>query len=199
MRAWKKLLDNPSERAAWRADAVTLGTQALGNHFATLRDAFTQAFQSRDRDEAAWLAGEMQDLLSDVDSLAACLPEFRLSSWVSDAERWAGSPEERDYYGHNAWNLVTVWAQKAPVLNDYASRVWSGLVKEYYAPRWNLFLEQVLGALDDGIAFDQNAFDRRCRALEEELAAKATPLTDTPPANVEKLCRALLEKWFPEI
>ena len=199
VRKWKWLLDNPAPGHSWAADAVTLGTQALGNHFATLRDGFTAAVRGKDRDQAAWLASEMQDLLADADTLAACLPEFRLDTWLDAAESWGADPEEKAFYRHNAWHLVTTWGD-SPILNDYASRLWSGLIGQYYAPRWTLFLEETLSSMDDGIPFSQEAFDRKCSALEQQKVLEAPQVSCPPPAkDVSALCKDLYHKWFEQL
>ena len=162
-RLWNRLKDYPG---ACRADKITLGTQVLGNRFTALRDAFTAAYRSGDRARAASLAGEMQELMQALDSMAGELPEFRLDKWLDDAASWATSAEEEAYYRHNAWHILTTWGT-AQNLNDYASRAWNGLISRYYAKRWKLFTDSVLAAMDSGHPFDQAAFDRECETFEK--------------------------------
>lgn len=168
-RLWNRLRSCPG---ASRADVVALGCQVLGNRFAPLRDAFTAAYRAGDLPLATRLAAEMQSLLEDLDRLAGEEPQFRLDKWLADASSWAATPEEEAYYRHNAWHLITTWGT-SPNLNDYASRVWSGLVSGYYAKRWKLFTDSVLAAMAQGIPFDAAAFDMACEALEKELVAQA--------------------------
>ena len=164
-RMWGRLKNCPG---ADRTLVVTIGVQVLGNRFAGLRDSFTAAYRAGDRALAASLADGMQALLEDIDRLAGELPEFRLDRWLEAAAGWAASPEEEPYYRHNALHLITTWGT-APNLNDYASRVWSGLVSDYYAKRWKLFTDSVLAAMDSGCPFDQAAFDRECEAFEKKM------------------------------
>ena len=58
-------------------------------------------------------------------------------------------------------------------LNDYANRLWSGLVRDYYLPRWELYIQWHLECLKNGTTFDSRAFDHACRELERHLAAHA--------------------------
>ena len=89
----------------------------------------------------------------------------------------------------------TIWGE-TPTLNDYASRLWSGLIDAYYAPRWELFLSEELACLREGRVFDQGAFDERCRAFE--LSAEPPTSPDRPASSdVAGLCRTLLRRWFP--
>ena len=57
------------------------------------------------------------------------------------------SSELADYYEHNAKRLVTVWG---PPVDDYSARIWSGLVRDYYLPRWQKWFL----AKDHGKDFD---------------------------------------------
>ena len=43
-----------------------------------------------------------------------------------------------DYYERNAKRLITVWG---PPVDDYSARIWSGLVRDYYLPRWQNWFE----------------------------------------------------------
>ncbi|MBP5373394.1 MAG: alpha-N-acetylglucosaminidase C-terminal domain-containing protein [Bacteroidales bacterium] len=169
-RLFKRLRNCPG---ANRADVVTLGIQVLANRFAPLRDSFTEAYRKGDKARARSVAKQMHTLLEDLDCLAGELPRFRLDKWLRDAESWAASPEEKYYYRHNAFHLITTWGT-AQNLNDYASRVWNGLISGYYSKRWELFTGSVLKAMDEGRPFDQEAFDRECSALEKELVTKVS-------------------------
>ena len=42
----------------------------------------------------------------------------------------------KDYYERNARRIVTVWG---PPVDDYSARIWSGLLRDYYMPRWKQY------------------------------------------------------------
>ena len=84
--------------------------------------------------------------------------------WIEDARAWGTSEEEKDYYERQARTLLTIWG--GPILNDYANRMWGGLVKDYYAKRWNLFFEAVIQAVKDGKEFDEKAFGEELSKFE---------------------------------
>ena len=185
IRAWKRLLDNPSDSPAWKEDAVAIGCQVLGNRFASLRDTLAAAYAARDLEAARAACTRMREVLSHTERLAACLPQFRLDRWLEGACAFALSPEEEYYYRHNAWHLITTWGGR---LNDYASRLWSGLVGSYYAPRWEMFMDEILSCLQDGRTFDQAAFERRCSLFEDSLVIEAPMLLDLPPSDPLTAC-----------
>lgn len=106
---------------------------------------------------------EMLSLLDSADALCATHPEMRMDRWVQAAERWAATPEEKAYYRHNAWHLLTTWGDSER-LNDYANRLWSGLTSTYYKARWALFIERMLSG-----TYERESFDRDCWELENRI------------------------------
>ena len=168
-RLWKRLQEHPG---ASPADLVILGTQVLGNRFATLRDDFVKACREKQTEKAADIGQQMKELLLQIDSLAGTRSEFRAEDWLDAASAWGRTPQEKQYYRDNAWHLLTVWGI-SPNLNDYANRLWSGLIRAYYLPRWELFIRMHLDCLTDRKPYDSKEFDRACRELELRLSAHA--------------------------
>ena len=196
VRAWKTLLDSPSGSDAWRCDVVSIGCQALGNHFAVLRDGFASAYRDGNLPAAEEVAGRMRELLDDIVLLSACEPAFRLERWIDGAESWAANPGEEEFYRHNAWHLITTWGVSQN-LNDYASRLWSGLVSTYYAPRWEIFLEEALSCLREGRTLEQEKLDEMVGAFEDAMVEAAPRVADKAAAeDIAGLCKELYDKWF---
>ncbi len=167
-RLQSRLLENPSDLAAWKADAVTLGIQVRGNHFAALRDEFVAACRSGNLLSAQSIGESMKALMLEIDSLAYTLPQFRAEKWLQEADSWGG-------FRDNAWHLITRWGNTEN-LGDYASRAWSGLTRAYYLPRWELFIDTHLDCLQSGKPFDPETFNRDCRELELRLFRHAPAL-----------------------
>ena len=194
VRAWRSLLDFASTSNAWKYDAVSIGAQALSNHFACLRDSIAEAYTARDLHQAEQLAGRMRELASNIADLLACEPAYRLGNWLDGAAGWASSPQEENYYLHNAWHIITTWGG---TLNDYASRLWSGLVTGYYMPRWELFLEEIISCLEEGREFSQAELDHQLDEFEEAAVESAARVCEPPArADVPALCNELYDKWF---
>ena len=196
MQQWRKLLAEPSDGDAWRYDAVSVGSQALANHFAVLRDRLADAYRHNDYDTAAALAADMDELLSDIAELTACEPTFRLENWLRAAESWADETGSPQYYRHNAWHIITTWGVSQN-LNDYASRLWSGLVTHYYSKRWMIFTDEVLACIREGREYSQAAVDAKVDLFEKASVQEAAMLSDVPAAaDVAAVCNELYVKWF---
>lgn len=83
--------------------------------------------------EAKQLAAQKGiQLLLQADRLLESHPTNRLSSWIDMARKHGDTRQEKDYYESDAKRLITTWGGRQ---NDYAARVWSGLIRDYYVPR----------------------------------------------------------------
>lgn len=79
-------------------------------------------------------------LLRAADALLASHPTLRLDRWTDFARRAAeGDAQTAAQYESEARRLVTVWG---PPVDDYSARVWSGLLRDYYVPRFEHYFEQ---------------------------------------------------------
>ena len=194
IRAWQDVLAASSDRDTYRSDIVNLGTQALGNHFAVLRDRFTAAYKSGDIVEAERVGALMLSALEDLDALAACDPQLRLDRWLADASSWGTSAEESAYYRRNARTLITIWGTETSI-KDYATRLWSGLIDSYYAPRWKMFIDEILSCIREGRVYDEKTFFERLDVFEEDWAVNDREITYRKPVDHVKLSHEIIERY----
>ena len=68
-------------------------------------------------------------------------PHFRLDEWQSYAKKMANNNESLiKHYVENSRFLITTWADfPGNTLSDYASKMWSGLLRDYYFGRWEIW------------------------------------------------------------
>ena len=195
VRTWKKLLETPSDRDSYKFDIVNLGTQALGNHFVVLRDELTAAYRSGDIGAVISAGEKIMHMHRDIDKLASCHPQLRLDKWIADAEAMALNDEEKAYYARNARTIVTTWGHKSNI-RDYAARQWSGLVHSYYAPRWDMYINELASCLEEGREYDQDKFFRQLEEFENNWAINGGSTLEYGPMDAYVLCQELAEKWF---
>ena len=172
-------------RDAYKYDIVNLFSQWMGNHFMDIRNDFTVAYKNRDIKEMKRQVKLANQLFDDVDALLNTHPAFMLGPWIEDARAWGTTKEEKDYYEQQARTLLTIWG--GPVLNDYANRMWGGLVKDYYARRWNLFFDAVIKAAKQGKEFDEKAFGEELSKFEHAWTMKHTKYPVEPTKSKEKV------------
>ena len=195
VRAWRNLLEAESDRDTYRSLVVTVGIQAIGNYSATLRDSLTAAYRTKDLAKAERIIRRMMETLSDLDALAACDPQLRLDKWLSDASECADSKDEAPYYRRNARTLITTWGVQSSI-RDYATRVWSGLIDSYYAPRWQMYCDEIISCIKEGREYDQEAFFKVLTEFEDNWVMDDTAPAVRQSTDYMTLSQSLLDKYF---
>lgn len=140
----------------YQYDLCDLTRQAMSNRFYSQQFRFAAAYKKRDVPAAERIAKNQLELLMDMDALLSHRKEFCFSRWINDAHALATDEKEKRYFDLNARTLLTSWgniSSNTSALYDYAWREWSGLIKEYYYKRWQMFYDRALYCLKHKRAF----------------------------------------------
>ncbi|KAI2640276.1 glycoside hydrolase family 89 protein [Xylaria nigripes] len=169
VKAWKllyqtgieepKLFSNPT----FQYDLVDWTRQIFGNAFTPMYEKLIATYTTADkksRNDLKAQGRQMTDLLSSLDSVLATNEHFRLSTWIEAARATANESHAKkspigDFLEYEARNQVTIWGPSGQD-TDYASRSWSGLVGDYYMPRWQKFVDYLISTPPH--RYDQAAF-----------------------------------------
>lgn len=92
---------------------------------------------------------EFLEIISDIDRLLKTDELFMLGSWIQSAKNLAmevGDDNIKDLYENNSRYQITLWGPNGEIV-DYANKQWSGVVMDFFLPRWMVFF----GALRDSI------------------------------------------------
>jgi alpha-N-acetylglucosaminidase len=125
-----------------------------------------------------------------IDALIGVQPET-LATWIDDAKAYGDTPADAAAYVANAKAQVTVWGGEGN-LNDYASKAWQGLYRDFYLPRWSRFLD-ALKAAGTG-AFDEAAVTKDGIAWERAWVAADSVYRREPPADPVAGVRGLIAR-----
>lgn len=192
LRSIRLLLNHPSKRKSYQYDVANLTAQWAGNYFAEIRDAFADAHRNGDVEAMEYYRNIALDLMDQTDwLLMQVYPNFL--DWTEEARSWGRRPLEKDYYETQARTLLSIWG--GPVLNDYANRMWGGLLGVYYSRRWEQFFEAVIASHTEHTQFDPVSFDSCLSVYEHRWAADSwwtTALYSSfqPSQQARKLLRA---------
>jgi alpha-N-acetylglucosaminidase len=137
----------------YRADAIDLTAQYVGSRIDVAIKGALDSHREGKADERDRLAAKALSLMDDLDALLAAHPINRLDRWTQFSRAWGDTPPEQAYFEADAKRQITTWG--GPSLSEYASRVWSGLVRGYYRGRWEGFFRQ----LATGEKFDVKAWE----------------------------------------
>lgn len=146
-------------------DLRTLTAAYVGGKVELLGQNIEKAYSMGDTSEAKSLQVKFLDLLKKMDMVLAGHPNMDLKPWIEFARNHGNTSALADYYEKNARRIVTIWG---PPIDDYSARIWSGLIRDYYLPRWKHFFEQQ----NSGKKFD---FARWERSWVEQSKGLSTP------------------------
>jgi alpha-N-acetylglucosaminidase len=112
-------------------------------------------FKNDKKEKSHRVFNKAYSLMLNLDMLLAERKDYRLENWISFARKWGINLKEKDYYEEDAKRQITVWG--GPYLSEYAAKFWSGLVKNYYAARWEKYYKSLITGKD----FKMNSWEER--------------------------------------
>jgi alpha-N-acetylglucosaminidase len=133
------------ESETYRYDLIDITRQVIANRGQIKYDEIVKAFYEKDVNSFNKHSKAFFKLLLQQDELLSSHPAFMLGRWLKEARDFSNSATEKDLCEWNARVLITWWGPDNPatMLKDYAHKEWSGLLKDFYYPRWKIFLETV--------------------------------------------------------
>jgi alpha-N-acetylglucosaminidase len=114
-------------------------------------------------------------MLHQLDGLLHWRGDMRLEKWLGTARSHGRDDAEKNLLERNARLQVTVWG--GPDLHDYASKLWSGLVRDFYARRWELFFVLLRRDAPDSDIQKEMVDMEQTWTEQRTLSAPATALT----------------------
>lgn len=83
-------------------------------------------------------------MFDDLEKILASSKNFLLGVWLEDAKAIApeGATRDRENYEFNARNQITLWGPRGEIV-DYANKQWSGVIADYFKPRWEIYLKEL--------------------------------------------------------
>ena len=220
--AWVKLLrvaddvDPERTKEPFRYDVVNLGREVLAQAIAPVSIAFSEAINQYpiNSSTVASVGATFVEFLHDVDRLVATDQAFLLGSWIEMARRsgaenatdcgknaW-GIQDCADFYEWNARTQITTWnptsasAAKIPAGPiDYASKHWAGLIRDYYAERVRLSIDQALHDSNAGHALNTSAMDLKYAQLAYNWTTSTSKYSTTPIGDYVVVSREMLQKY----
>jgi alpha-N-acetylglucosaminidase len=150
----------------YQYDLVDVTRQVLANYALPLQRKFVEDYHKKDRAAFEQHTKIFLELIGDMDKLLATRKDFMLGPWVADARKWGTNVNEKALYEMNAKDLITLWGDAKNPLHEYACRQWSGLLNDFYKPRWQQFFDKANNSLQQGKSLDLAAFDKEISAWE---------------------------------
>jgi alpha-N-acetylglucosaminidase len=179
----------------FRYDLVDVTRQVLANYASVVQQRFVRAWKEKDTAGFRRSSRQFLALMDDMDRLLATRKDFLLGRWIKEARACGVTPAESDLYEKNARDLVTLWGDKESGLREYSCRQWSGLIKGFYKPRWELFFRRLDAALSSGQAMDFKNFDAEVKNWEWQWVNDHDKYAEVVHGDAIEIATALYKKY----
>jgi len=147
-------------------DLVDITRQVLANYALPLQKKWVNAFKTKDAAGYKKYSQQFLQLIGDMDTLLATRKDFLLGPWIADARSRGHTQDEKTLYERNARDLITLWGDANSPLHEYANRQWSGLLNDFYKPRWEQFFDMLQLSLRTNTSPDLQTFEQNIRSWE---------------------------------
>lgn len=114
---------------------------------------------------------QLDTLMTMLDASLSCHPLYRLELWEEQAGKMGETDGVKRKYIRNARRIVSVWmgphTRIGEPVNDYAARIWSGLIRDYYWPRMKAHFDNKINGNNTNILDVENNFVNSAPKLSE--------------------------------
>lgn len=196
--AWDELIKAAplcKQSDGFQYDLVDVSRQVMANYALPVQRKLVEAYKKKDLKSFKTQSQYFIALIDDLDKLLATRKDFLLGPWVNDARKWGTNPEEKALYEMNAKDLITLWGDAKNPLNEYACRQWSGLLSDFYKPRWTLFFARAEQSLIQKKAFNLSKFNEDISAWEWKWVNKRKDYPLTTTGNPTEVAIAMHQKY----
>uniref|UniRef100_A0A3P9L627 Alpha-N-acetylglucosaminidase n=1 Tax=Oryzias latipes TaxID=8090 RepID=A0A3P9L627_ORYLA len=185
-------------KETFRYDLVDVTRQVLQDLTAYFYQDIKDAFHSKKMPELLTSGGVLiYDLFPELNRLLNSDRNFLLGTWLEQAQSFALDEPEARLYDLNARNQLTLWGPSGEIL-DYANKEWGGLVEDYYAQRWSLFVQTLVECLNSGLPFKQDAFNQAVFRVEKGFISNGRKYPTKPQGNTYEIAHRIFLKYYPQ-
>jgi alpha-N-acetylglucosaminidase len=196
--AWDELIKAiPACKSSdgFQYDLVDASRQVLANYALPLQQMVANAYKNKDIGAFKKYSSKFIELIADMDMLLSTRKEFMLGPWVEAARKWGTAEKDKALYEMNAKDLITLWGDENCPLNEYACRQWSGLLNDFYKPRWQQFFAQVSIALAVGKDIEMEKFIKKIKRWEWKWVNARKDYPITASGNAVEVVQQLYKKY----
>ena len=126
----------------YQHDVVDVTRQALQLKADELYTALIDSFDKKNHTAFKSFGGMILELFDDLELILSSGKDFLLGTWLEEAKSLATNDAEKRLYEYNARNQITLWGPRGEI-RDYANKQWSGVMADYFKPRWTTFLDAI--------------------------------------------------------
>lgn len=175
-------------------DLVDIVRQAVAEKGRMVYKMMTAAKQAKEKGLFKDCSRRFMELLMLQDRLLSTRSEFSLDTWMNRAKGLGSTPEEKKLYEWNAKVQITTWGNRKAAneggLRDYAHREWGGLLKDFYAIRWQAYMDETLKQWDVALSHPIDYY-----SLEEKWVNQLYHTTGKAKENSIEVVKEILSEF----
>ncbi|XP_078319350.1 alpha-N-acetylglucosaminidase-like isoform X3 [Crassostrea virginica] len=199
--AWDILtlnLDDFSNSSLFMYDIVDVTRNSLQILSIKYYTDFVYAFGRGDISAVESHGNQLLGLLRDMETLLASDSHFLLGNWIKAATDNAMDMQDSWFLQFNARNQITLWGPRGEI-RDYACKQWSGLIKDYYLPRWEIFVNYTLDIMAHNMTYNATELDiMMYLKVELPFSYKLDPYPTEPQGDSVAIVKSLHKKYRPD-
>lgn len=144
----------------YKYDLTSVLQQVLSNKAQDVHLEMAEAFNNKDLYAFKQKAKEFLNIADLMDDVLSGNQYYLLGRFVEQAKALARNTDDftKKIYEQNAKTLITTWGAynqcEIGGIRDYSNRQWSGLIKDFYKPRWERWINDRIKELE-GKAFEE--------------------------------------------
>ncbi|XP_024031957.1 alpha-N-acetylglucosaminidase [Morus notabilis] len=192
-----------SKSNSYRYDLVDLTRQVLAKYANQLFLEIIEAYQSNDVKGVTRRSQKFLELVEDIDTLLACHDGFLLGPWLESAKKLAQNEEEKKQFEWNARTQVTMWFDNSDdepsLLRDYGNKYWSGLLRDYYRPRAEIYFKFLIKSLEEGDDFQLKGWRREWIKLTNDWQRSRNAFPIKGAGNALNISKWLYNKYLQNV
>nr|XP_011413972.2 alpha-N-acetylglucosaminidase isoform X1 [Crassostrea gigas] len=141
---------------------------------------------------------QLLGLLSDMDTVLGSDSHFLLGRWIKAATDNAMDMQDNWFLQFNARNQITLWGPRGEI-RDYACKQWSGLIKDYYLPRWEIFVNYTLDIMAHNKTYNATELDIMIyEKVEFPFSYRLDQYPTEPQGDSVAIVKSLHKKYRPD-
>lgn len=179
-------------------DLVDITRQVLANYALVAQKKWKKSYAEKDLKGFQQHSQAFIELIADMDLLLATRKDFMLGSWISSARSQGNTLQEKALYEQNARDLITLWGDENSPLHEYSNRQWSGLLNDFYKPRWQQFFTVLTASLQEAKQPDLKEFDTNIKRWEWQWVKTQKNYPVNPRRNSITIALKLHNKYRTE-
>ncbi len=186
--------DNINGAETYSHDIIDITRQFGANLSNEIYKIIIKKYFEKDKEEFIKYSEIFLNLLEDLDVILSCNKYFSLGYWLNAAKQKAVDDNDLKMLEWNARRQITLWSSpEITEFHDYANKQWSGLIKDYYIPRWKKFFDICKISLNTEKEINEDDFKNYLMRHAVEWSNKHEAYEDV---EINKVAAELIKKFI---